>query len=207
MNALLSQKINSAQCQAEKPANSLVGSLRSGKVYRREDLLASSNSVDRHLRELLVAGRLKKLAQGLYYAPRESSFGQLPPDDHELVSAFLRDEHFLIFSPSSYNSLGLGTTQLYNTTLVYNHKRHGRFTFGNRTFDFRVKPRFPDKLSEEFLFIDLINNLNSLAEDKVATLNLAAHKKSTLDKDKLSTALNFYASVATKKIVSGWADA
>ena len=189
------------------PVNNLDESLRTGKVYRREELLASSNSIDRHLRELLEQGRLTKLAQGLYYVPRTSAFGQLPPDDRELVGAFLRDDHFLIFSPSSYNSLGLGTTQLYNTTLVYNHKRHGCFTFGNRTFEFRVKPRFPDKLTEEFLFVDLLNNVNTLAEDKVATLNLAQRKKSTLDKGKFTRALQTYASVATKKLVMGWANA
>lgn len=199
--------MSEAKRPATKPVNSLVGSLRSGKVYRREDLVASSNSIDRHLRELLDDGSLKKLAQGLYYSPRESIFGQLPPDDRELVSAFLRDDHFLIFSPSSYNSLGLGTTQLYNTTFVYNHKRHGVFTFGNRTFDFRVKPRFPEKLTEEFLLVDLLNNVNELAEDKEATLNLAQRKKSTLGNVKFTRALKAYASVATKKLVMGWADA
>lgn len=196
--------------QSRLPVNSLAGFLRPGKVYRREDFLTASNSVDRHLRELLENGSLKKLAQGLYYAPRESAFGLLPPDDRELVKVFLRDDHFLIFSPSSYNSLGLGTTQLYNTTIVYNHKRHGRFTFGNRTFDFRVKPRFPEKLTEEFLLVDLLNNLNDLAEDKVAILRLAK-RKFTLGQGKftraLSAALNAYASVATKKVVMRWADA
>lgn len=197
---------NNAKLHVTKPLNNLAGVVRSGKVYRREDLLASSNSIDRHLRELLDNGSLKKLAQGLYYAPRESAFGFLPPDDSELVSAFLRDDHFLIFSPSSYNSLGLGTTQLYNTTIVYNHKRHGRFTFGNRTFDFRVKPRFPEKLTEEFLLVDLLNNLNDLAEDKSAILDLAKRKLSKLTRA-LNSALNAYASVATKKLIMAWTNA
>ena len=77
-----------------------------------------------------------------------------------------RDKEFLVFSPSSYNAVGLGTTQLYNRTLVYNHKRHGVFRLGNRQFDFRVKPRFPKKLSREFLYVDLLNNLEELAEDR-----------------------------------------
>ena len=105
--------------------------LHAGKVYRREDLALVSNAVDRHLRELVSGGALKRLAQGLYYAPKKSAFGVLPPDDQELVATFLRDKDFLVFSPSSYNTLGLGTSQLYNKTLVYNHKRHGLFSFGN----------------------------------------------------------------------------
>jgi hypothetical protein len=40
------------------------------------------------------------------------------------------------------------------------------FTLGNRQYDFRVKPRFPKRLSDEFLFVDALNNLGELAEDK-----------------------------------------
>ncbi|RZU47136.1 hypothetical protein EV700_1528 [Fluviicoccus keumensis] len=178
--------------------------LHAGKVYRREDLARVSKAVDRHMGELVAVGALKRLAQGLYYAPKRSVFGVLPPDDHELVAAFLRDEDFLVFSPSMYNTLGLGTSQLYNKTLVYNHKRHGRFTFGNRQFDFRVKPRFPRRLTPEFLFVDALNNLDELAEDKHQVLQMAERKLSTFDPTELRRAVLDYASVATQKRFKRW---
>jgi hypothetical protein len=115
-----------------KAAARLADSLKAGRVYRREDLARLSTAVDRHLRELVATGKLKKLAQGLYHAPKQSSFGPLPPADEQVVGGFLRDKDFLVFSPSAYNAVGLGTTQLYNRTLVYNHKRHGVFRLGNR---------------------------------------------------------------------------
>ncbi len=182
----------------------LASALRAGRVYRREDLARVSNAVDRHLRELVAGGQLKKLAQGLYYAPRQSTFGAVPPDDHELVEAFLRDKDFLVFSPSAYNALGLGTTQLYNRTLVYNHKRHGVFALGNRQFDFRVKPRFPKKLMPEFLFVDMLNNLDELAEDKLLVLAEAQSKAVQFDRLHLMRALASYGSMATKKRMTGW---
>lgn len=178
--------------------------LHVGKVYRREDLAQVSNAVDRHLRELVSGGALKRLAQGLYYAPKKSVFGMLPPDDHELVATFLRDKDFLVFSPSSYNALGLGTSQLYNKTLVYNHKRHGVFSFGNRQFDFRVKPRFPKKLTSEFLLVDALNNLDELAEDKNQVLQMVERKLSGFDQGKLKRAVSDFASVATKKRFMRW---
>lgn len=173
--------------------------LHAGRVYRREDLARVSKAVDRHLRDLVLGGALKRLAQGLYYAPKNSAFGLLPPDDQELVGAFLRDKNFLVFSPSSYNTLGLGTSQVYNKTLVYNHKRHGVFAFGNREFDFRVKPRFPKKLSPEFLLVDLLNNLDELAEDKTQVFQRLPSKLDTFDPNKLRRAVADYGSVATKK--------
>ena len=181
--------------------------LHAGKVYRREDLAQVSNAVDRHLRELVSGGALERLAQGLYYVPKKSVFGALPPDDQELVATFLRDKDFLVFPPSSYNTLGLGTSQLYNKTLVYNHKRHGIFSFGNRQFDFRVKPRFPKKLTPEFLLVDAINNLDELAEDKNQVLQMVERKLAGFDQSKLKRAVSDYGSVATKKRFKHWLNA
>lgn len=197
---------------ASDPVESLRGAaahlaegLRPGHVYRREDLARMSNAVDRHLRELVASGRLKKLAQGLYHAPRQSSFGPLPPEDADVVGGFLRDKDFLVFSPSAYNAVGLGTTQLYNRTLVYNHKRHGVFKLGNRQFDFRMKPRFPKKLTSEFLYVDLLNNLDDLAEDRDAVLRQARGKLPSFDRARLQRAVDSFGTVATRKRVREWA--
>jgi hypothetical protein len=143
-------------------AAQLADALQAGHVYRRMDLAHHSKSIDRHLNQLLSTGMLKKLAQGLYYAPKQSKFGPLPPSEEQVVKGFLRDKEFLVFSPSSYNMVGLGTTQLYNSTLVYNYKRHGVFKLGNRQFHFRVKPRFPKSCTPEFLYVDLLNNVDEL---------------------------------------------
>jgi hypothetical protein len=67
-------------------------------------------------------------------------------------------------SPNAYNGLGVGTTQLYNETVVYNRKRHGRFTLDGRTYDFRLRASVPPRLTEEVLMVDLLHNLDRLAE-------------------------------------------
>jgi hypothetical protein len=185
-------------------ATALSRRLRAGKVYRREELSFASNAIDRHLQQLQETGRLKKLSPGLYYVPRQSVYGNLPPDDKELVGAFLRDNDFLLFSPASYNSLGLGGTQLYNRTLVYNHKRHGQFQLGNRTFDFRMKHRFPRKLSPEFLFVDLLNNADELTEEREQLLQNAKSKIKNFNRHKLVQAASNFGTVATNKLMKGW---
>ncbi|MFM1908220.1 MAG: hypothetical protein RLZZ591_1897 [Pseudomonadota bacterium] len=185
-------------------AAQLADGLQAGRVYRREELVGLSTSVDRHLRELVATGRLKKLAQGLYHAPKQSSFGPLPPADDQVVSGFLRDKAFLVFSPSAYNAVGLGTTQLYNTTVVYNHKRHGVFKLGNRQFDFRVKPRFPKKLTPEFLYVDLLNNLDELAEDRDLVLRQARQKMNSFEPARLQRAADSFGNLATRKHLREW---
>jgi len=182
----------------------LADELQAGRVYRRMDLAHLSKSIDRHLKQLVSIGTLKKLTKGLYYKPKLSKFGPLPLTDEQVVLGFLRDNEFLVFSPSSYNTLGLGTTQLYNSTWVYNHKRHGDFKLGNRQFHFRVKPRFPKKLIPEFLYIDLLNNLDELAEDLDEVLSQARAKLWSFNQSVLLKALGNYGSMATRKRVREW---
>ena len=174
--------------------------LKPGEVYRRTELANWSKSVDRHLDELVQEGTLQKLSQGLYYYPKESAFGKTPPDENLLVESFLKDHRFLLTTPNVYNSLGVGTTQLYNERTVYNHKRHGEFKLGNKTFQFKIKPHFPKKLTPEFLMVDLVNNLDSLAEDKSEVLKKVADKVEVMDKKKLKHSVVEYGSVKTKKL-------
>jgi hypothetical protein len=98
-----------------------------------------------------------------------------------LIKSFLKDDRFLLTSINAYNSLGVGTTQLYNQRTVYNHKRHGDFKLGNKNFSFRVKPHFPKKATPEFLLVDLVNNLDTLAEDQSELLKNISWKVHTMD--------------------------
>lgn len=180
--------------------NYLKRQLKPGGVYRRTELTNWSKSVDRHLDELLSDGTLQKLSQGMYYVPKETAFGKTPPDEKTLVQSFLKDDRFLLTSNNAYNSLGLGTTQLYNEQFVYNHKRHGKFKLGNRTFNFKMKPHFPKKLTKEFLVVDLVNNLKELAEEQTVVLQNLTMKVSEMDKKKLKRSVAEYGNVKTKKI-------
>ncbi len=173
--------------------------LRPGQVYRREDLARWSTAVDRHLKQLVQEGALAKLAGGLYACPKQTAFGRAPAEDAKLVQAFLKDDDFLMASPNAYNRLGVGTTQLYDKTVVYNRKRHGTFSMGGRTFDFRVKPSFPKKLSKEFLLVDLVNNLDRLAEEQGQVLMRVKEQVGSYDPSKLGRAARNYGKVGTKK--------
>lgn len=183
-----------------KKLEELKKQLKRGQVYRRDSLLKWSKSVDRHLEALVEDGTLEKLSQGLYYYPKLSAFGQTPPEDDVLIRCFLKDGRFLLTSLSNYNSLGVGTTQLYNERIVYNHKRHGDFELGNRKFSFRIKPHFPGKITKEFLLVDLVNNLELLAEDPTEVLKNVALKVNTMDTNKLKRHVSRYGNGKTKKI-------
>jgi hypothetical protein len=106
-----------------------------------------STAVDRDLATLVATGVVRKVASGLYCRPRENPFGPTPPDDREIVRAFLKTDDFLLASYNHYNQLGLGLTQVYNTYVVYNHKRSGAFQLGGKRFRFRQVPAYPRRLT------------------------------------------------------------
>jgi Family of unknown function (DUF6088) len=176
--------------------------LKPGHVYRRGDLARWSNAVDRHVKALVDSKVLVKLAGGLYAYPKETDFGRAPPSDDTLVEAFLKDKRFLLASPNAYNSLGVGTTQLYDQTVVYNGKRHGEVQLGGRKFSFRMKPHFPKSLTREFLLVDLVNNLDALAEAKSEVLDRVKERAAAFDGPRLRNAVRDYGNLRTRKFFS-----
>ena len=102
-----------------KNAEKLRDFMQPGRVYRRQDLEGCSTAVDRDLHTLVVSGAVVKLAGGLYHRPGKNAFGGAPPEERELVRAFLKTEDFLLTSYNYFNQFGLGLTQVYATTLVY----------------------------------------------------------------------------------------
>ena len=173
--------------------------IKPGEVYRRSDLEYYSTAIDRHLATLTKDGTLIKLNQGLYYAPKQSKFGNVPPDDRQVVERFLKDDDFLLVSPNTFNSLGLGLTQLYNTTWVYNHKRKGEFQLNGKTFEFKLKSSFPKNISREYLLVDLLNNIEDLAEDQSQTLDKLPNNIDSFNADALMKATQLYGNGKTKR--------
>lgn len=186
--------------------NELKRHLKPGQVYRRADLAQWSNAVDRHLKQLVKEGTLQKASQGVYAYPKKTSFGKAAPEDSKLVEAFLKTDDFLLFSSNTYNALGVGTTQLYNEQVVYNRKRHGKFKLGNRTFNFQMKPYFPKEVSKEFLLVDLVNNVNKLAEEQDAVLERVRHVAASMDASSLKKDVQRYGGVRAKKLFASFAE-
>ena len=173
--------------------------LEPGQVYRRSDIMEWSKAVDRHLKQLTDEKILLKASGGLYYCPKMTTFGQSPADDHKLVETFLKDKRFLLMTRSLYNSLGVGTTQMYNETLVYNHKRHGLFNLGGRIFRFVRKPLFSRKITPEFLLVDLVDNMEKLPENQERLFERVRVKALSMKRRALYKEIQSYGGVKARK--------
>lgn len=139
--------------------------LTPGTVYRTAYLGRWDSNPTRLARRLEAEGRLRRLAQGLYYAPRTSRFGEVPPSDEALLDAFFDGTPWVLTGPPRWNALGLGSTQLFARPLVYNTKVSGLRDVGGRPFEFR-RVAFPANPSAEWFAVDLARNAERVGLDR-----------------------------------------
>jgi len=62
-----------------------------------------------------------------------------------------------------------------------------------------MKPRFPKSLTKEFLLVDLVNNVDQLAEAKDEVLKRVMERAASSDSPRLRHAVREFGNDATKK--------
>jgi hypothetical protein len=176
--------------------------LKPGAVYRTRDLAAWSANSPRLAKRLVRNGVLVPLAHGLFAYPQKSRFGSVPPADDELMRAFLDGGSFVFTGPEKWNALGLGSTAVFATPLVYNTKRSGSFTFGGRSFQLR-RVAFPEAPPAEWFVVDLLENADRAGASRtgLAAALARALLRGDFNRERLAEMTRKFASKATASLV------
>lgn len=182
--------------------------LEAGRVYRTRDLARWGINTPRLAKRLVAQGRLVPLAHGLFAYPERSRFGEVPPADEELMRAFLDGTPFVFTGPQRWNALGLGSTAVFATPLVYNTKRSGTFELGGRRFLLR-RVAFPADPPAEWFVVDLLENAEKAGVSLsalVAALTRALGR-AAFDRERLQQLAHEYGSKTTAALVDAALDA
>lgn len=177
--------------------------LTPGQVYRTREFAAYSANPTRWAKRLSEQGVLRQAAHGLYYLPRQTRFGPAGPTEHEVLRAFLGDDHFLVTGSPAWNVLDLGVTGLLMVTLVYNPYRTGEFTLDGQRYRLR-RVRFPSAPSTEWFVVDAFDNHRLVGADPdLMAAQLVRHLRTgRFDSARLRAAADGYASPATRTRVA-----
>jgi hypothetical protein len=84
-----------------------------GEVKKKEAIIKALN-------RMVDSGKIAKLSKGKYYKPEKTAFGELPPDQYQVVKDLLEEDGKVVgylTGFSIYNKLGL-TTQVSNTIQI-----------------------------------------------------------------------------------------
>jgi hypothetical protein len=100
-----------------KSIKNTIEKIETGVIFTASEFEAtvkSPTTVSRTLNDFVAQGCLRKLSKGRFYKPQMSKFGELPPDDYQIVKDLLTEKGKLIgyiTGYSAFNELGL-TTQV-----------------------------------------------------------------------------------------------
>ncbi len=116
------------------------------------DKVKSKEALIKALNRLAASGRIVKLAKGRYYKPEQSPFGELPPNQNQVVKDLLERNGKVIgylTGLSTYNSLGL-TIQVGNVIQIGRNEIRSSFKRGRYAISF-VKQK--NRISRENIHI------------------------------------------------------
>ena len=181
----------------------LASDMVAGHVYRAGEIKGLSKDSSRDLNDLLKAGLICRAGPGLYYKPRRLAGRAVPANIDCVLQKFLRSDQFLVRHISDFNKLGLGTTQHVTVTYVYNLKRSGEIELDGRKYMFVVR-KLPRTQTDEYLLVDMLNNLKSLGENSRYFLQKLADTlpKMDLKMDKLLATAEAYGKRWVKRYLS-----
>lgn len=120
---------------------SSIDRLPKGYVFTYADFTTKVNkkeAVIKALNRMVAAGKIAKLSKGKYYKPETSPFGNLPPNQSQVVKDLLEDDGKVtgyLTGYSIYNMLAL-TTQVSNTIQIGKNEVRPRFKRGQYTIAF-----------------------------------------------------------------------
>lgn len=176
--------------------------LEQGRVYRTKELARWGLNAPRLAKRLVREGALIPLAQGLFACPKRGRFGTVAPTDTEIMRAFLEDAPFVFTGPERWNALGLGSTAVFASTLVYNTKRSGLFELGGRKFDLR-RVAFPQPPPLEWFVVDLLENAGSVSASprELADALVPALRRGAFDPRRLGTMVDRFGTRRTQVLV------
>ena len=140
-----------------------------GTVLTTGNLRSQYSNPARKAASLVHEGALAKVQGGLYFVPRRTRWGPMPPRAEALLSKWLDGEQgqaWVFTGSAAWNALELGTTAVQAERWVYNHKRSGHFDLAGHQLQLR-RVAFPADPAPEWFVVDLLNHYREAAADLV----------------------------------------
>ena len=163
-----------------------------GYVFTYADFtteVSQKEAVIKALNRMVAAGKIAKLSKGKYYKPETTPFGNLQPDQSQVVKDLLEENGKTIgylTGYSIYNSLGL-TTQLSNTIQIGKNVVRPAFKRGQYTISFIKQNNIITKENIPLLqILDAIRYIKKIPDTTISksTKRLSVILKNLSDSEK-----------------------
>lgn len=150
-----------------------VGRFSRGYVFTFADFVDRADSKEgliKALNRLAASGEIAKLGKGKYYKPEQSPFGELPPNQYQVVKDLLergRRIEGYITGLSIYNALGL-TTQVSNTIQIGKNEVRSSMKRGKYSISFvKQKNTITRENTSLLQLLDVLRFIKKIPDSKI----------------------------------------
>lgn len=164
-----------------------INRLPKGYVFTYEDFTTGVNlkeAVIKALNRMAASGKIRKLAKGKYYKPEKTVFGELGPDEYQVVKDLLEKDGKILgylTGYSIYNGLGL-TTQVSNTIQI--GKNEVRPTFKRDKYTIAFVRQKNTITKENVPFLQLLDAMRYIKKIPDASVDFVCMRLMALIKEK-----------------------
>ena len=150
-----------------------INKLPKGYVFTYIDFITKVNkreAIIKHLNRMVASGKINKLSKGKYFKPQKTVFGNLLPDQYQIVKDLLEDDGKTIGYITGYgyyNAMGL-TTQVSNVIQIGKNETRHSFTRGRFKIAFIKQKNTITKQNIPLLrILDAIRNIKKIPDAPV----------------------------------------
>lgn len=175
-----------------------ISKLAEGTTFKYEQLsvepqefVAAAKAIER----LIAKGLIKRVSTGLFYKPKKTVFGELKPNEEELLKPYLFDKGkriAYITGTSLYNRMGL-TTQI--PTSIKISSRVKRITVSSGNIKATPVKSYVDVTDKNFYLLELLDALKDFKQipdlDKSSAIKILSQKLKELNPAETKLLINF----------------
>ena len=151
-----------------KLVNEKIDEFDEGKIFDYNSFKidkSKSMALSKALSRLTKSGRIKRLKRGIYYKPKKTKYGELKPDENEILKNILYKKNKrigYITGVKLYNRLGL-TTQVANEYQIAVNKLKKDIEVGKTIINFiRVNPPISENNYKLLQYLDVLKNIKNI---------------------------------------------
>ncbi len=163
-----------------------IGRLPKGYVFTYKDFITEVNkkeAIIKALNRMAAAGKINKISKGKYYKPEATAFGELQPQQKQIVKDLLEKNGKItgyLTGFSIYTQLGL-STQVSNTIQIGSNEIRSSFKRGQTTISFIKQKNIITK--ENVPLLQILDAIRTIKKIPDATVESSCKRIMAIIKD------------------------
>lgn len=139
-----------------------INSIKQGTTFKYKQLSIEPNeypAAAKAIERLIEKGHIKRVSTGVFYKPKQSIFGELKPNEQELLKSYLFENNkriAYITGNTLYNRMGLTTQVSRNIKIA---SRDKRITVSNGSIKASPVKSYVDVTDKNYTLLEILDSL------------------------------------------------